>query len=281
MPADKPLIIWVDDTAEQLFSQVWGIENAGYRVLPVAEPERALEIIREKQPCLALLDVVMPAPGGHELCRQLRAEPATSDIPVILLSLLDGRKSIAEAYSSGAVDYLLKPLDAAVAVPVVDIRLRTHALWLEVKRGRFSVQADAQVPVLVGCLRSRLLRRGSCPPAQNHRRDNLYEILCAGGISQDRAARQVADFFKLPYLPRIESDIVRSGEFTPEFSLKNMVLALTVKGEPAYAVSNPLNKELLRRLRREDGPLTLFLSPPSAIAAALGNRLSPKESIII
>lgn len=272
MSDNRPLIVWVDDTAEHLFSQVWGIENAGYRVMPVAEPERALEIIREKQPVLALLDVVMPAPGGYELCRQLQAEHATADIPVILLSLMDGRKSMADAYSAGAVDYLLKPLDAAVAVPVVDIRLRTHALWLEVNRGRYGPQADAQVPAFVSYLHNRLVQRGSCPLAQNYRRDNLYEILSADGISQDRAARQVADFFKLPYLARIESGSLRSREFTPEFSIKNMVVALALKDARAYAVSNPLNKELLRRLRREvgAGELKLFVSPPSAIAAALG-----------
>lgn len=272
MAIAKPLIVWVDDTAENLFSQVWGIENAGYRVLPVSEPEKALAIIKEKQPVLALLDVVMPHPGGYELCRQLQADPATSCIPVILLSLLDGRKNMDEAFAAGAVDYLLKPLDSAAALPVLDIRLKTHALWLEVNRGHYSQQADSQVAAFVSYAHNRIAGQVVCPVAQNYRRDNLYEVLCAGGVPEDRAARQIAEFFRLPYLHRFEKEDVSTRAFTREFSLKNSVLGFRARsGEPSFAVSNPLNKELLRRIRREagSGGVSISIVPPSAIAAAL------------
>jgi len=272
MAIAKPLIVWVDDTAEHLFSQVWGIENAGYRVLPVSEPEKALSIIREKQPVLALLDVVMPPPGGYELCRQLQADPATSSIPVILLSLLDGRKNIDAAFASGAVDYLLKPLDSDSALPVIDIRLRTHALWLEVNRGHYSQQADAQVAAFVSYVHNKIVGQAVCPVAQNYRRDNLYEVLCGGGVPEERAARQIADFFRLPYIHRIERAVLSTRTFTREFSMKNGVVSLSPRsGGQSFVISNPLNKDLLGRIRREAGsaPALLSVAAPSVIAAAL------------
>jgi PAS domain S-box-containing protein len=83
--------------------------TAGYAVQTVADGETALVVARESPPDVVLAAIVMPCLDGLGLVRALRADPGISNIPVILLSLLGGRKARLAGLEAGADDYLVKP----------------------------------------------------------------------------------------------------------------------------------------------------------------------------
>lgn len=98
--------------------------------------ERALRVARSApHPDLILLDVMMPGMDGHAVLRQLRADPATRDIPVIFVTALDDAADEECGLSLGAVDYLTKPIKPAVALA----RVRAH---LELARARRQLAAQ-------------------------------------------------------------------------------------------------------------------------------------------
>lgn len=116
-----PLILAVDDEASnlQLLRQIL---QDHYRLLFAKDAARALELARQEQPSLILLDVMMPGMSGHEACRVLKAEPGTARIPVIFVTALSDPEDEVRGFEAGAVDYITKP----VSPPIVRARVRTH-----------------------------------------------------------------------------------------------------------------------------------------------------------
>lgn len=109
----KPLILAVDDDAtarEALAALLAGEECETHFVDNGADGLAAAAAL---PPDLILLDVMMPGMDGFEVCRRLRAEPALREIPVVLLTALDDRKSRLEGLQAGADDFLSKPYDRA------------------------------------------------------------------------------------------------------------------------------------------------------------------------
>ncbi|UGQ45780.1 HD-GYP domain-containing protein [Massilia endophytica] len=116
-----PLILAVDDEASnlQLLRQIL---QDHYRLLFAKDAARALELARQEQPNLILLDVMMPGMSGHEACRILKADEATAAIPVIFVTALSDQDDEVRGFEAGAVDYITKP----VSPPIVRARVRTH-----------------------------------------------------------------------------------------------------------------------------------------------------------
>ena len=121
MNATKPLILAVDDEASnlQLLRQILQDQ---YRLLFAKDGARALELARQEQPHLILLDVMMPGMTGHEACRILKTDPATAAIPVIFVTALSDTEDEVRGFEAGGVDYITKPVSA----PIVRARVRTH-----------------------------------------------------------------------------------------------------------------------------------------------------------
>lgn len=101
-----------------------------YRLIAARNGEQALRRAFETpSPDLILLDIMMPGMDGYEVCRRLKADAATADIPVIFVTAMAGVGDEARGLDLGAVDYLVKP----VSPPIVLARVRTH---LSLKRAR-------------------------------------------------------------------------------------------------------------------------------------------------
>ena len=83
---------------------------------------QALELVGRAPPDLVLLDVMMPDVDGYEVCRRLRADPATRELPVIFLTALDDTQSKVRGFEAGGTDYVTKPFD------VVEVRARVRSL---------------------------------------------------------------------------------------------------------------------------------------------------------
>lgn len=82
---------------------------AGYEVFPAANGEEAVELSRQVNPDLILMDVRMPRMTGYEACQLLKANPDLKDIPVVFLSAKGQETEIQQGLDAGAEDYLLKP----------------------------------------------------------------------------------------------------------------------------------------------------------------------------
>jgi len=117
-------IVIVDDLPDNLRLLSGILKERGYRVRPASSGKRALATIEKEPPDLVLLDIMMPAMDGYEVCRHLKANANTRDIPVIFLSALDEVIDKVKAFQSGGVDYIAKPYQAEEVLA----RVNTHLI---------------------------------------------------------------------------------------------------------------------------------------------------------
>jgi PAS domain S-box-containing protein len=103
----------------------------GYEVETVSDGAAALSAARQRPPDLVLTDVMMPGLDGFELLRELRADPRTREVPVILLSARAGEESRIEGLAAGADDYLIKPFSARELLARVQAHLQLTRLRRE------------------------------------------------------------------------------------------------------------------------------------------------------
>ncbi len=120
--SNESTILIVDDQPENI-DVLSNILRADYKVKAAINGEKALEIIQQKQlPDLILLDIMMPGVDGYEVCRQLKSDSHTCDIPVIFVSALQNVDDRVTAFTAGGVDYITKP----VQPEEVRARVQTH-----------------------------------------------------------------------------------------------------------------------------------------------------------
>jgi sigma-B regulation protein RsbU (phosphoserine phosphatase) len=118
---DKATVLAVDDTPENL-DVVKGVLSPEYAVKVAINGATALKIARSQAPDLILLDIMMPGMDGYEVCRRLKEEPTTRDIPVIFLTAKDQTMDEARGFDLGGADYIHKPVNP----PILEARVRTH-----------------------------------------------------------------------------------------------------------------------------------------------------------
>jgi putative two-component system response regulator len=117
----KPVILAVDDDPANL-QVLRDILQDDYRLLFAKTGERALELAVHMRPQLILLDVVMPGLDGHAVCRALKVNPGTADIPVVFVTAACEVDDEVRCFEAGAVDFIAKPVRA----PIVRARVRTQ-----------------------------------------------------------------------------------------------------------------------------------------------------------
>ncbi len=135
----KKTILAVDDAVENL-DAVKGILSPTYTVKAATNAKMALKIVAKEKPDLILLDIVMPEMDGYEVCRTLKADPDTRDIPIIFLTGQDQTTEEARGFALGAADYIHKPFSPPIlrARVATHLALRQHMLALEKARANLS-----------------------------------------------------------------------------------------------------------------------------------------------
>lgn len=103
-------IFIVDDEIGALTLVGIMLERGGFEVMKAQNAQIALDMVAREKPDLFILDVMMPDMDGIELCRVLKANENTKDIPVLILSARGDSKSVIQGIEAGATDYLLKPI---------------------------------------------------------------------------------------------------------------------------------------------------------------------------
>jgi len=104
-------ILLVDDSPTVLLMERLLLQDGPYELLSASSGMEAVERALAEHPELILMDVVMPGMDGFEVCRRLRAEEATRNTPIILVTTRGGPEHVEKGYESGCSDYVTKPFD--------------------------------------------------------------------------------------------------------------------------------------------------------------------------
>ncbi|MDM8537494.1 sigma-54 dependent transcriptional regulator [Desulfobacterales bacterium HSG17] len=125
----KPRVLIVDDEPDNI-RILANLLKKKFIALAASNGPEALELaVSENGPDIILLDILMPDMNGYEVCRHLKTDPRTSDIPVIFITAMEEYEDETRGFESGAVDYITKPFNPSV----VEARIQTH---LELKQYR-------------------------------------------------------------------------------------------------------------------------------------------------
>ena len=87
------------------------LANENYQILMARDGEETLQVVRDQQPDLILLDIMMPRMSGYEVCEQLKADSEFSGIPVLIVTALNEMGDIEKAVTAGCDDFLTKPVN--------------------------------------------------------------------------------------------------------------------------------------------------------------------------
>lgn len=100
------------------------LEGTGWEVKIAVDGEETVRLVREWNPDVVLLDVMMPKLSGFEVCKRLRADPETKALPVLMITALDQSSDVERAVDAGTNDFLTKPINKT------DLVLRIRAILL-------------------------------------------------------------------------------------------------------------------------------------------------------
>lgn len=138
----RPTLLIIDDTPVNIrvLSELFVDEC---EIIFSTNGQDGLQLAATQAPDLILLDIMMPGMDGYEVCRQLKSDPQTRDIPVIFVTALGEDEDQTKGLELGAIDYIIKP----ISPPIVKARIRNH---LELKRHRDLLATMATIDGLTG-----------------------------------------------------------------------------------------------------------------------------------
>ncbi len=110
MAASKKILL-VDDSPTVLLMERILLKDSPYTLLSATSGEEALKTALAERPDIILMDVMMPGLDGLEVCRRLRAEEATRNTPIILVTTRSSLEALEQGYACGCNDYIVKPFE--------------------------------------------------------------------------------------------------------------------------------------------------------------------------
>ena len=245
---DAANILIVDDMPANLSLLTSMLTAQGYEVRAAISGAMALMSAAAAAPDLILLDVNMPQMDGYEVCRRLKADPRTADIPVIFLSAMTGIGDKVMAFEAGGVDYVTKPFELREVLARVGTQLLLHRQRRELERQRKELEERyAQVRQMQAALRGYLSDRAW---------ESIEESVSSN--RQSPPAREV-----LTVLVSDIEDFVRLSEHEdPGPLLADLSLYMATVAQVVYDHQGEVDKYV------GDGMLAFFRSAPDALAAA-------------
>ena len=107
------------------------LKPEGYRIFVAENGHNALKRAARAKPSLILLDIMMPEIDGYEVCRRLKQNAVTAEIPAIFITAKDGPESLVNSFAVGGVDYITKPLNPSEVLARVKTHLQLNRLTKE------------------------------------------------------------------------------------------------------------------------------------------------------
>ncbi len=130
----KSTILVVDDNPQNLELLQAYLEDLGCKVISAVDGVEAMQAVTDHSPDLILLDIMMPRMSGFEVCRRLKEDQATADIPVVMVTALNELGDIERAVAAGTDDFLSKPINKLELLTRVKSLLRVRHLKGELER---------------------------------------------------------------------------------------------------------------------------------------------------
>jgi class 3 adenylate cyclase len=188
-------VLVVDDTPVNLKLLADLLTAKGYEVVTATSGAEALAVVQAARADLVLLDVMMPGMSGYEVCRKIRADPATAMLPVVMVTALDPAQERVKGIDAGADDFLTKPIHQPELLARVRSLLRVKTLWDQLSE--LNRTLEARVAEQVGQLeRLGRLKRffspqlaeaivsgGAEDPLKSHRREVTVVFLDLRGFT--------------------------------------------------------------------------------------------------
>lgn len=131
---EKATILIVDDNEMTLQVLTHYLKGFGFKILGTQNGEEALQQASENQPDLILLDIIFPGIDGFEICRRLKRDQKTKEIPVIFMTALSDTSDKVKAFEAGAADYIMKPHHYAEVITRVNTHLTLRTLQRQLQK---------------------------------------------------------------------------------------------------------------------------------------------------
>ena len=188
----------------------------GHTVLTAGDGVQAFDIVQRERPEIVLTDVMMPGKDGHELCRAIKANPATCLTPVVLVTSLKGREERLKGINAGADDFLIKPVDAHEVLARVRSLLRLKRYTDELDTAEAVIMSlaravEARDPCTEGHCQ-RLSRFGTALGAKLGLPADDISALARGGVLHDLGKIGIPDavLLKPDRLTEAEYEIMKA-----------------------------------------------------------------------
>ena len=191
----RPTLLVVDDVVTNIDMLLRAL-GEDYAVRVATDGAQALDSVKKLRPDLILLDVMMPGIDGFEVCRRLKNDPATQDIPIIFITALNETMYKIKGFSLGAVDYVSKPFQ------LEEVRARVNA-HLELRRQKQEImRKNEEIQCMARTLEEKVIART----------EQLSDAICqltAEIIERKKAvhAAEVADRIKIEFLANMSHEV--------------------------------------------------------------------------
>ncbi|MEI6557187.1 MAG: phosphate regulon transcriptional regulator PhoB [Rhodospirillaceae bacterium] len=182
----KPLVLIVEDEPSLVEMLTYNLEKEGFRAAAAGNGEEALLLAAEQTPHLILLDWMLPHLSGLEVCRQLRRNPKSREVPIIMLTARGEEADRVRGLNSGADDYMVKPFSPVELIARVRAVLRRTSPALTEEMLRFGdivmdlashrVRRDGR-DIHLGPTEFRLLRHFLQHPGRVFSREQLLDLV--------------------------------------------------------------------------------------------------------
>ena len=173
-------ILIVDDTPENLTVLSRMLEAHGYQVRPAVNGQVALKAISRTLPDVILLDIIMPGMNGYELCRRLKADKQTREIPIVFMSALDEVMDKVKAFAAGGVDYITKPFHAEEVLARVHTHLALRNMQRRLQTQNIRLQQEVTTRQQMETkIKTSLEEKGLLLQELHHRTESSMNVICS------------------------------------------------------------------------------------------------------
>lgn len=229
--SDAPILLVVDDQASNVLT-IYELLKAEYEVCAATSGEDAFAFCRARRPDLILLDVGLPGMDGYEVCRRLKADPETAEIPIIFVTAAGDPTAEVRALDEGAADFIAKPYHATI----VQARVRTQ---MALKRQTDQLRALATTDGLTGLTNRRSFDQALGDEWRRAARDKAAISLLMLDVDRfksfnDRYGHQAGDLCLQSIATVIKSFARRPGDIVARYGGEEVVILLP-RADEAFA----------------------------------------------
>jgi len=266
---ERATILIVDDAPANVLLLGSGL-MAEYDVIVATSGEEAIALASAlKRPDLMLLDILMPGMDGFEVCRRLKQDPWTEDIPIIFITAQDSVDDETRGLELGAVDYITKPL----SMPIVQARVRTH---IELKRHRDLLVSLTMLDGLTGIDNRRSFDDGFDKAWRRAAREKTPTSLVLADIDHfkaynDRYGHLAGDDCLRRVAGALKSSIRRPGDILARYGGEEFVCVLPTTPLPGGLIVGEAMRTAVEALRlpHEASTASAFVTISAGVATCI------------